>query len=122
MHKPLAALAALVVALGLAACARSSQPAPQGPEPTAPTAGGEVAASPEPGGAAPCTGGQQWLTPGPGDNPLPAGGCYTGCDAAACPSSQVCRDVSTNPCGQTEDGQVKSCMAVSQQSRVCLSA
>lgn len=113
-------LVALVIALGLAACARSSQPASQGPEPAAPSAAGEVAASPAPGSPAPCSGGQQWLTPGPGDDPLPAGGCYTGCDSSACPSGQVCRDVSTNPCGQTEDGQVRSCMAVSQQARVCL--
>ena len=55
-----------------------------------------------------------------GADPLPANGCYTRCEATTCPSGQVCRTVSSNPCGATEDGQVKSCMAVSQQTRVCL--
>ena len=118
-------LKTLAVLLTLAACARPSQPAPlsPGPAPSSPGPGEQPEASADPapqaGSAAPCTAGQEWFTPGPGADPLPANGCYTRCEAA-CPSGQMCRTVSTNPCGPTEDGQVKSCMAVSQQSRVCL--
>lgn len=108
-------LAALLV---LAACAAPPQPAPATPDP-APASPAPVA---QPGGPPPCTGGQQWFTPaGPEGEALPASGCYTRCDSSACPSGQVCRAVITNPCGPTEDGQVKSCMAAGQQSSVCLS-
>ncbi len=117
MPKPLAALALL---LALAACARSPQPAPLAPAPA--PAGEPSAASHEPGSPAPCSAGQEWFTPASGADPLPASGCYTRCDTTTCPSGQTCRTVSTNPCGPNEDGQVKSCMAVSQDSRVCLPA
>jgi hypothetical protein len=119
MQKTLAAL------LLLAACAQSSQPAPTSPDPVPASPGpGEPpgASTPQPGSPAPCTAGQEWFTPAAGEGALPANGCYTRCDSIACPSGQVCRTVATNPCGPTEDGQVKSCMQASQQSRVCLSS
>jgi hypothetical protein len=119
MLKPLAALA---VALALSSCARASQPAPRAPDPAPAAPDVQPEVSTTPGSPAPCANGQEWYTPGPGDNALPARGCYTRCDAATCPSGQACRTVVTNPCGETEDGQVKSCMAVSQDSRVCLAA
>lgn len=102
--------------LVLAACAPSTQPAPTTPGSPAP---GAPTAAPQPGSAPPCTGGQQWVTAA-GDETRISRGCYTGCAEAACPSGQVCTDVTTNPCGETETGQVKSCMAASTRSRLCL--
>jgi hypothetical protein len=34
----------------------------------------------------------------------------------------VCSTVTTNPCGETEDGQFRTCMQASTQSRLCLPA
>jgi|JI9StandDraft_2_1071091.scaffolds.fasta_scaffold105010_2 hypothetical protein len=106
--------------LALAACAPSTQPAPTAPDPApgspAPNA---PTAAPQPGGAPPCAGDQGWYTPA-GDETRITKGCYTRCDSAACPSGQVCTEVTTNPCGETETGQVKSCMAASTRSRLCL--
>jgi hypothetical protein len=108
----------LAALLALAACAQSS-PAPTTTPATPPDA--TAAAAPAPGSPPPCTSGQQWFTPAGSDgDALPGEGCYTPCAAAACPSGQVCRAVTTNPCGKTEDGQVKSCMQAGAQSSVCL--
>lgn len=110
MPKTLAALLLL-----LAACAQS-QPGPNTPD-------GESASAdeaPPPGSPAPCTAGQEWFTSAPSSDSLPGNGCYTRCDSSECPSGQVCRTANVNPCGPTEDGEVRSCTAASQQSRVCL--
>lgn len=109
-----------LAALVLAACAPSTQPAPNAPD-AAPASSGAAPDAAQPGSPPPCTGGQAWFTPAGDDNALPASGCYTPCDAAACPAGQVCKTVITNPCGPTADGQVKTCMQAGQQSQVCLS-
>lgn len=111
-------LRALSIFLVLAACAPSTQPTPIAPEPA--PAAGNPGEAPRPGGPPPCTTGQEWFTPGAGAGAQLTSGCYTRCDAAVCPSGQVCQSVTVNPCGQTEDGQVRSCMQASQQSRLCL--
>lgn len=104
-------LRTLSALLALAACTPAAQPGP--------TAPGAPTAAPAPASPPPCTAGQEWYTPG-GDEARITGACYTRCDAAACPSGQVCTDVITNPCGETETGEVRSCMAASTQSRLCL--
>ena len=111
MHRIFSAL------LVLAACAPSAQPGPTAPGPASPEPGGSTVA-PAPGSPPPCTAGQAWYTPA-GDETRITGACYTPCDTT-CPIGQVCTDVLTNPCGANEQGQVRTCMAASTQSRLCL--
>lgn len=110
----------LVAALfALVACKASSGAAPLAPsgetstptKPSTPSEGGGCAAS-----------GKQWFTPGCGGGPVIEPGCYTRCDSDACAAGEVCTTVTTNPCGETEDGQVLACDACGAETKLCLPA
>lgn len=117
-------LKSLALLLILSACKSASQPAPiaQVPAggPSAPGKSDDGDASGESGGCA--AAGKEWFTPAGDDAPTIDKGCFTRCDTAACPSGHVCSTVTTNPCGETEDGQFRTCMQASTQSRLCLPA
>jgi hypothetical protein len=103
----------VAVLLLLSACKSPSEPAPVAPAPVEP---GKASAPAETSGCA--AQGKQWFVPG-GEATIEKG-CYTRCDASPCPSGEVCTTVTTNPCGETEDGQFRSCMQAGQASRLCL--
>jgi hypothetical protein len=77
-------------------------------------------ASGESGGCA--AAGKEWFTPAGDGEPRITKGCFTRCETTACPSGHTCEAVTTNPCGETEDGQVLACMQASTQTRLCLPA
>jgi hypothetical protein len=99
-------LASFAAVVFLSACKSAAAPTPATPEPVGETSGCEAQ-------------GKQWFVPG-GDETRIQKGCLTRCDAAACSNGFVCREVTTNPCGETEDGQTLACMQASAQARVCL--
>jgi hypothetical protein len=108
MHAP----HSLALVLVLSACARPTQPAPSRPDDgDAPGESGGCAAS-----------GKEWFTPAGSGEPTISPGCFARCEATACGSGYVCSTVMTNPCGETEDGQMRTCMAVAQTTRLCLPA
>jgi hypothetical protein len=116
-------LKSLALLLILSACKSASQPAPIA---EAPAAGPSAPVKPdgdaagESGGCA--AAGKEWFTPAGDAEPTISKGCFTRCDTTGCPSGHECRTVTTNPCGETEDGQVRTCTQASTQTRLCLPA
>lgn len=113
-------LKSLALLLLLCTCKSAPSPAPIVQAPFAGTPPPEVheAAGESPGCAEL---GMEWFTPA-SNEPRIGQGCFTRCDTTACPSDQACRTVTTNPCGPTEDGQVRTCMQASTETRLCLPA
>ena len=110
----------LALLLILSACKSASAPAPIAEPAAGPSAPVEPDDGDASGGCA--AAGKEWFTPANDGAAKISKGCFTRCDTTACPADHVCSTVATNPCGETENGDVRTCNQLSTQSRLCLPA